>query len=79
MKVKISTNIYGTPTKLHLDAKKETELEPKKINDALKEFHYYQYCNKSDGDVCEHIHCICGILHISDCVTVTCSRDKYGK
>lgn len=59
--------------------KKETELELEKVNNALKEFHYYQYCNKRNGDICEHTHCICGTLHIGESITVTCSREEYGK
>lgn len=59
--------------------KKESELELEKINNALKELHYYEYCNKNDGDICEHIHCICRTMHIGRSVTATCSRNKYGK
>ena len=56
-------------------SKEDAELELENINKALKEFHYYQYCNKEQDDECEHCHCIYSVSWFSrDGFRATCGR-----
>ena len=53
--------------------------KPKENYDnVIKELNYYMYCDKKDGDICDHIHCICRTMRISEgTMLFTCSRKKY--
>ena len=50
------------------------EEEIENINKALKELHYYQYCNKKYDDECEHCHCIYSVLWFGSEFKATCGR-----
>lgn len=55
-------------------SKEDAELELENINKALKEFHYYQYCEKEYDDKCEHCHCIYSVLWFGSEFKATCGR-----
>lgn len=69
---------YSEDSKPELVRKSEedTELELKNINEALKELHYYQYCNKEEDDECEHCHCMYSVLWFGNEFKATCGRKK---
>lgn len=48
--------------------------ELENINKALKELHYYQYCNKKYDDECEHCHCVYSVLWLGSEFKATCGR-----
>lgn len=67
---------YAKDSKVELTrtSKEDAELDLKKINNALKELHYYQYCNKEKDEECEHCHCIYSVLWFGEEFKVTCGR-----
>ena len=55
-------------------SKEDAELELANINRALKELHYYQYCNKEEDQECEHCHCVYSVLWLGSEFKATCGR-----
>ena len=47
-----------------------------KINIFLKEIHWYEQCDKNNGDKCEHCRCQYSVLHNGK-NNFTCGRIKY--
>ena len=66
----------GNFSYLDIKYEEDTELELKNINEALKELHYYQYCNKEEDDECEHCHCMYSVLWFGNEFKATCGRKK---
>ena len=60
--------------KLTRTSKEDAELDLEKINNGLKELHYYQYCNKEKDEECEHCHCIYSVLWFGEEFKATCGR-----
>lgn len=54
--------------------KEDAELELENINKALKELHYYQYCDKAKDEECEHCHCMYSVLWLGEKFKATCGR-----
>lgn len=54
--------------------KEDAELELENINKALKELHYYQYCDKTKDEKCEHCHCMYSVLWFGEEFKATCGR-----
>ena len=56
------------------NSKEDAELELEYINKALKELGYYQYCNKSKDEECDHCHCVYAVLCFGEEFKATCGR-----
>lgn len=67
---------YPKDSKPELVRKSKEDIEElESMNKALKEVHYYQYCNKKYDDECEHCHCIYSVLWLGSEFKVTCGRE----
>lgn len=62
----------------YAEIKKRNSKELEDINKALKEMHYYKYCDKKKDDKCEHFCCMYSCLYFSDkeCKYI-CNRGDY--